>query len=100
MSNRLNRDEAGSFVGSYLGSNCWQRLSAQGGTLIFSYICGLAPFFGFQILNLNIFLGFQKKSIFFYILGMKILLIIFFFLGGGGVIIKLDYFWGSFPIIF
>ena len=35
-----------------------------GGTLIFSYIRRLGPFFGFKILNFNIFLGFQKNKYF------------------------------------
>ena len=37
----------------------------QGGTLIFSYIRRLGPFFGVKFLNFNIFWGFQKKIIFF-----------------------------------
>ena len=46
-----------------------------GGTLIFSYISRLGSFFfGFKILNFNIFLGFQKNE---YFWGMKILLIFF-----------------------
>ena len=45
-----------------------------GGTLIFSYIRRLGPFFGGQISEFNIFLGFQKNE---YILGMKILWIFF-----------------------
>ena len=45
-----------------------------GGTLIFSYIRKLRPFFGVKFLNFNIFLGFQKKNIFW---GMKILCIFF-----------------------
>ena len=32
-----------------------------GGTLIFSHIRRLGPFFGFKILNFNIFWGFQKN---------------------------------------
>ena len=39
-----------------------------GGTLIFSYICRLGSFFlvfGFEILNFNIFGGFQKNKYFF-----------------------------------
>ena len=44
-----------------------------GGTLIFSHIRRLGPFFGVQILNFNIFWGFQKKKIG----GMKILWIFF-----------------------
>ena len=35
-----------------------------GGTLIFSYIRRLGPFFGFKILNFDIFLGFQKNKYF------------------------------------
>ena len=41
----------------------------QGGTLIFSYIRRLGPFFGFKILNFNIFGGFQKNE---YFWGIKI----------------------------
>ena len=37
----------------------------RGGTLIFSHIPRLGPFFGFKILNFNIFLGFQKNEYFF-----------------------------------
>ena len=40
-------------------------LEPQGGTLIFSYIRMLDPFFGFKILNFDIFLGFQKNKYFF-----------------------------------
>ena len=36
-----------------------------GGTLIFSYIHRLGPFFGGRILNFNIFGGFQKNEYFF-----------------------------------
>ena len=35
-----------------------------GGTLIFSHIRRLGPFFGFKILNFNIFWGFQKNEFF------------------------------------
>ena len=35
-----------------------------GGTLIFSHIRRRRPFFGFKILNFNIFLGFQKNEYF------------------------------------
>ena len=35
-----------------------------GGTLIFSHIRRLGPFFGFKILNFNIFGGFQKNKYF------------------------------------
>ena len=35
-----------------------------GGTLIFSRIRRLGPFFGLKILNFNIFWGFQKITIF------------------------------------
>ena len=35
-----------------------------GGTLIFSYIRRLGPFFGLKILNFNIFGGFQKNEYF------------------------------------
>ena len=35
-----------------------------GSTLIFSHIRRLGPFFGFKILNFNIFWGFQKMNIF------------------------------------
>ena len=51
----------------------WPR-GEGGGTLIFSYIRRLGTFFGFKILNFNIFLGFRKMNIFF---GMKILWIFF-----------------------
>ena len=37
----------------------------RGGTLIFSYILRLGPFFGFKILNFDIFGGFQKNKYFF-----------------------------------
>ena len=33
-------------------------------TLIFSYICWLGLFFGFKILNFNIFWGFRKRIFF------------------------------------
>ena len=36
-----------------------------GGTLIFTYIHRLVSFFGFKILNFNIFGGFQKNEYFF-----------------------------------
>ena len=36
-----------------------------GGTLIFSYIRRLGPFFGGQILEFQYFLGFQKNEYFF-----------------------------------
>ena len=36
-----------------------------GGTLIFSYIPKLGPFFGVKFLNFNIFLGFQKNEYFY-----------------------------------
>ena len=52
------------------------------GTLIFSYTRRLGSFFWFEILNFNIFLGFQKNK---YFWGMKILWIFL------GVITKLDY---------
>ena len=42
--------------------------------MIFSYIRRLGPFFWVQILNFDIFLGFQKNK---YFLGMKILWIFF-----------------------
>ena len=45
-----------------------------GGTLIFSHIRRLGPFFGFKILNFNIFGFFIKMNIFG---GMKILWICF-----------------------
>ena len=53
-----------------------------GGTLIFSHICRLGPFFGVQNSEFQYFLGFSEKFIFFG--GMKILWIFF------GVITKLD----------
>ena len=37
---------------------------SQGGTLIFSYIRRLGPFFGVKFLNFNIFWGFQKYDFF------------------------------------
>ena len=46
----------------------------RGVTLIFSCICRLGSFFGVQILNFNIFGGFQKNE---YFWGMKILWIFF-----------------------
>ena len=49
----------------------------QGGTPIFSHIRRLGPFFGFKILNFNIFLGFQKND---YFLG--VLKFCGYFLGG------------------
>ena len=58
-------------------------MSSQGGTLTFLYIRRLGLFFGSKILNFNIFLGFQKISIFW---GMKILWIFFW-----GVTTKLAY---------
>ena len=51
------------------------------GTLIFSHIRRLGHFFGFKILNFNIFGGFQKNEFFWG--GMKILWIFW------GVITKL-----------
>ena len=48
-----------------------------GGTLIFSYIYGLGSFFGFKILNLTIFGGFQKNNF----LGVLRFLWIFFGIG-------------------
>ena len=36
----------------------------MGGTLKFSYIRRLGPFFWFKILNFNIFMGFQKIKYF------------------------------------
>ena len=39
-------------------------MSSQGGTLTFLYIRRLGLFFGFKILNFNIFWGFQKINIF------------------------------------
>ena len=46
-----------------------------GGTLIFSYIRRLGSFFGFNILNFNIFWGFQKNK---YSFGYEDLVDIFF----------------------
>ena len=40
-----------------------------GGTLILSYIHKLGSFFGFNIFNFNVILGFQKNK---YFWGMKI----------------------------
>ena len=39
-------------------------VQSQGGSLIFSYIRRLGSFFGFKILNFNIFGGFQKNKYF------------------------------------
>ena len=39
-------------------------MSSQGGTLTFLYIRRLGLFFGFNILNFNIFWGFQKNKYF------------------------------------
>ena len=39
-------------------------MSSQGGTLTFLYIRRLGLFFGFKILNFNIFGGFQKNKYF------------------------------------
>ena len=49
-------------------------MSSLGGTLNCLYILRLGLFFGFKILNFNIFWGFQKIDIFG---GMKILWIFF-----------------------
>ena len=57
--------------------------SPQGGTLIFSYIRRLGPFFGVQNSEIQYFFGFSEKLNFLW--GMKILWIFF---GGGGVITK------------
>ena len=61
------------------------------GTLIYSYIRRLGPFFWFKILNFNILFWFSEKNN--TLLGMKILWIFF------GVITKLDYIKGSFLCI-
>ena len=53
-----------------------------GGVLYFHTFIGSGHFFGFKILNLTIFRGFQKNE---YFWGTKILWIFF------GVITKLDY---------
>ena len=50
-------------------------LSPRGGTLIFSHIRRLGPFFWVQNSEFQYFLGFSEKLIFFW--GMKILWIIF-----------------------
>ena len=50
-------------------------VSQGGGTLIFSHIRRLGPFFGVQNSEFQYFFGFSKKLIFFW--GMKILWIIF-----------------------
>ena len=44
----------------------YPRGGGGGGTLIFSYIRRLGHFFGFKLLNFNIFLGFSEKIIFFW----------------------------------
>ena len=46
----------------------------RGGTLIFSYMRRLGPFFGVKILNFNIFWGFQKNK---YFLGCEDFVVIF-----------------------
>ena len=52
------------------------KVPGEGDTLIFSYICRLGSFFfWFNILNFNIFWGFQKKMNIFE--GIKILWIFF-----------------------
>ena len=51
-----------------------RNLVIRGVTLIFSYISRLGPFFGFKILNFDIFGVFRKINIFW---GMKILWIFF-----------------------
>ena len=51
------------------------KLHRRGGTLIFSYICRLGPFFWGQNFEFQYFLGVFRKLIFF--LGMKILWIFF-----------------------
>ena len=51
-------------------------LWAQGGTLIFSYICRLGPFLGVQNLEFQLFIYY----LFFYFF----IFLFFFFLGGGG----------------
>ena len=56
---------------------------------MFSYIHRLGSFFGFKILNFNIFYGFSEKIIFFWV--RRFCGYFFFFWGGGGVITKLDY---------
>ena len=49
-------------------------MSNQGGTLTFLYIRRLGLFFGFKILNFNIFWGFQKNQ---YFLGYEDFVYIF-----------------------
>ena len=71
--------------------------TAHGGTLIFSHIRRLGPFFRVQNLEFQYFsLVFRKMNNFW---SMKILWTFFFFWGGGGVITKLDWFQGSFLCI-
>ena len=59
-----------SFVLGVIFENCEIAVLARGGggggggTLIFSHIRRLGPFFGFKILNFNIFWGFQKNEYF------------------------------------
>ena len=49
---------------------------------MFSYIHRLGSFFGFKILNFNIFYGFSEKIIFFWV--RRFCGYFFFFWGGGG----------------
>ena len=53
----------------------------QGGTLIFSYIRRLCPFFGLKILHFDIFRGFQKNK---YLFGYENFVVFL------GVMTKLD----------
>ena len=68
------------------------------GTLIFAYIRRLGSFFGFKILNFNVFLRVFRKMIFFFFFffgggggGGYEDRVDIFVCGGGGVITKLDY---------
>ena len=49
-------------VAIFSDSNMEETPGPEGGTLIFAYICKLGSFFGFKILNFNIFGRFQKNK--------------------------------------
>ena len=65
----------------------WGVPRGEGGTLIFSFIRRLGPFFVFKILNFNIFEGFHKNEYFLWYED---------FVDIGLVMTKLDYFGGHF----
>ena len=60
-----------------------------GGTLIFSYIRRLGPFFGFKILNFNIFWGCQKNK---YFLGYEDFVDIFWGSSQNWTIFRFDFY--------